>query len=80
MPCALDSNDVHRKQRHSKRRIFERLRGERGYPGGYTADKEAVRERKQQGREVFMPLVGPALPELTSMTERDAGAHVGPGC
>ena len=28
--------DVHRKQRHTKRRIFERLREEYRYPGGYT--------------------------------------------
>jgi transposase len=50
---------VHRKQRHTKRRIFERLRDEHGYPGGYTAVKEAVRERERQRREVFMPLVHP---------------------
>jgi transposase len=50
---------VHRKQRHSKRRIFERLRDEYGYPGGYTAVKEAVREREQRSREVFMPLIHP---------------------
>jgi transposase len=51
--------DVHRKQRHTKRRIFERLREEYGYPGGYTAVKEAVRERERQGREVFLPLIHP---------------------
>ena len=50
---------VHRKQRHTKHRIFERLREEYGYPGGYTAVKEAVRKREQQSREVFMPLVHP---------------------
>lgn len=51
--------NVHRKQRHTKRRIFERLRDEYGYPGGYTAVKEVVRERERQGREVFMPLIHP---------------------
>jgi len=51
--------DVHRKQRHTKRRIFDRLRKEYGYPGGYTAVKEVVRERQRQGREVFMPLSHP---------------------
>ena len=50
---------VHRKQQHTKRRIFERLREEYGYPGGYTAVKEAVRERQRQSREVFMPLIHP---------------------
>jgi len=54
-----DDKGVHRKQRHTKRRIFERLRDEHGYPGGYTAVKEAVRERELQTREVFMPLVHP---------------------
>lgn len=49
--------DVHRKQRHTKRRLFERLRDEYGYPGGYTAVKEAVRDREQRRREVYMPLV-----------------------
>jgi transposase len=50
---------VHRKQRHTKRRIFDRLRHEYGYPGGYTAVKEAVREWERQHREVFMPLSHP---------------------
>ncbi len=49
--------DVHRKQRHTKRRLFERLRDEYGYPGGYTAVKEAVRDWEQRRREVYMPLV-----------------------
>jgi len=51
--------DVHRKQRHTKKRIFERLRKEHGYLGGYTAVKEVVRERQRQGREVFVPLIHP---------------------
>ena len=50
---------VHRKQRHTKRRIFERLQREYDYPGGYTAVKEAVREWDLQHREVFMPLSHP---------------------
>ena len=50
---------VHRKQRHTKRRIFERLRDEYGYAGGYTAVKEVVREWERQHREVFMPLSHP---------------------
>ncbi|MCH7527619.1 MAG: hypothetical protein IID39_09290 [Planctomycetes bacterium] len=51
--------NVHRKQRHTKRRIFERLRDECGYPGGHTAVKEVVREGERQGREVFMPQIHP---------------------
>ena len=39
--------DVHRKQRHTKHRISERLRDDYGYSGGYTAVKEAVRVWEQ---------------------------------
>jgi transposase len=54
----LDSDrEVHRKQRHSAKRIFERLKIERGYTGGYTAVKELVAELKAVKREVFVPLV-----------------------
>jgi len=45
-----------RKQRHTAKRIFERIRAE-GYRGGYTAVKEAVRELKRTRREVFVPLI-----------------------
>ena len=39
----LDSDrEVPRKQRHTGKRIFERLRDERGYEGGYTAVKQAL--------------------------------------
>ena len=47
---------VHRKQHHTARRIFDRLKDEYGYPGGYTAVKEIVRDRRLRQREVFMPL------------------------
>lgn len=47
---------VPRKQRHSAKRIFERIR-EEGYSGGYTQVKETVRELRQLKREVFVPLV-----------------------
>jgi transposase len=48
---------VPRKQRHTAKRIFERLRDEEGYTGGYTQVKEAVSEIKSTNAEVFMPLV-----------------------
>ena len=34
---------VHRKQRHTAKRIFERLRAEHGFTGGYTIVKDYVR-------------------------------------
>jgi len=44
-----------KKQRHTAKRIFERL-GEEGYTGGATQVKEAVRRIRQTRAEVFMPL------------------------
>jgi transposase len=44
-----------KKQRHTAKRIWERLR-EEGYLGGYTAVKDAVRDLEQKNREVFVPL------------------------
>ena len=47
---------VHRKQRHTAKRIFERLREEHGFTGGYTIIKDYVREHKRRGQEMFVPL------------------------
>jgi transposase len=47
------------KQRHTAKRIYERLRAEHGFAGGYTTVKDYVRERRQRRREVFVPLVHP---------------------
>ena len=47
---------VPKKQRHTAKRIFERL-GEEGYTGGYTQVKAAVHELRQRSQEVFLPLV-----------------------
>ena len=46
----------HSKQRHTSKRIFERLRGEYGYGGGLTIVKDYVHDRRQRQREVFVPL------------------------
>src|SRR3974377_2422222 len=45
-----------RKQRHTSKRIFERLRDEHGYPGGITIVKDYVHEGRQRQREMFVPL------------------------
>lgn len=47
------------KQRHTVRRIFERLRDEHRYPGGLTMMSLAVREWRQTRKEVFLPLSHP---------------------
>jgi transposase len=48
------------KQQHTAKRIFERLRDEHGYGGGYTVVKDHVRRQRARGREVFVPLAHPA--------------------
>jgi len=48
-----------KKQRHTAKRIFERLRDEYGYQGGKTVVKDAVRAWKQSHQEVFLPLSHP---------------------
>jgi transposase len=50
------SPSVPAKQRHTAKRIFERLKSERGYSGGYTAVKEAVVAIRRHTGEVFFPL------------------------
>ncbi len=47
------------KQRHTAKRIFERLRDEHGYAGGYTVVKDHVRISRARGRETFVPLAHP---------------------
>jgi len=51
-----DDKTAPSKQRHTAKRIFERLRDEHGFDGGYTIVKDVVRERRLRGQEVFVPL------------------------
>ena len=51
-----DDKLVPRKQRHTAKRIFERLRDEHGFTGGYTTIKDYVRGHHQRHKEVFVPL------------------------
>ena len=45
-----------KKQRHTAKRIFERLRDEHRFTGGYTIVKDYVRLKKLSQREMFVPL------------------------
>jgi len=54
-----DDAKAPRKQRHTAKRIWERLRAEHGFRGGYTAVKDAVRELRVGRKEVFLPLAHP---------------------
>ncbi len=51
--------DAPRKQRHTVRRLFQRLRDEHGYTGGLTVVQDAIREWRQSRQEVFLPLSHP---------------------
>jgi transposase len=44
------------KQRHTSKRVFERLRDEHGFGGGLTIVKDYVLGQRQRQREVFVPL------------------------
>ena len=52
---------MHHKQHHTARRVFDRLREEHGFTGGYTIIKDYIRERERErrGREMFVPLAHP---------------------
>ena len=43
------------KQRHTAKRIFERLKEEHGFTGGYTIVKDYVRSAELHNREMFIP-------------------------
>ena len=47
---------VLRKQRHTVKRIFERLRDEYGFEGQQTIVKNYVREQRRHVGEMFVPL------------------------
>ena len=48
------------KQRHTAKRIFDRLRDEHQFSGGYTIVKDYVRGEQLRTREMFVPLTHPA--------------------
>ena len=48
-----------KKQRHTAKRVFDRIRDEYGYEGGYTIVKDYVREKRLRCREMFVPLSHP---------------------
>src|SRR6202163_1598196 len=51
--------DRPKKQRHTSKRIFERLRDEHGFTGGITIVKDYVAGWRQRTQEMFVPLVHP---------------------
>src|SRR3974390_1346357 len=54
-----DDREAPPKQRHTARRIFERLRDEHGYTGCYSQVQTAVKNAKVFSKEAFVPLSQP---------------------
>ena len=54
-----DDKSRPKKQHHTSKRIFERLRDEHGFTGGVTIVKDYVAGWQQRSREMFVPLVHP---------------------
>jgi transposase len=48
--------DRPRKQRHTAKRVLDRLRDEHAFTGGYTIVKAYMREHQRRSREMFVPL------------------------
>ena len=55
-----EDRSLPKKQRHTAKRIYERLRAEHGFGGKYTIVKDYVRERRRRTREMYVPLSHPA--------------------
>jgi transposase len=47
---------VHRKQKHTAKRIYDRLKEERGFTGGYTIVRTYVAKKRLKSKEMFVPL------------------------
>jgi transposase len=54
-----DDQTQPKKQRHTAKRIWERLKAEHAFTGGYTVVKDYVREARVRHKEVFVPLTHP---------------------
>ena len=52
-----------KKQRHTIQRIYDRLKAEHGFDGGYTTVRDYVRERRLVLKEAFVPLPQPGRPK-----------------
>jgi transposase len=55
----VDDESQPKKQRHTAKRIWDRLKREHGFGGGYTVVKDYVRQARLRHKEVFVPLTHP---------------------
>jgi transposase len=54
-----DDKTQPKKQRHTAKRIWDRLKAEHAFAGGYTVVKDYVRDARVRHKEVFVPLAHP---------------------
>jgi transposase len=57
--CLEDDRSAPRKQRHTSKRVYERLRDEHGFDGGQTIVKDAVRSWRKVHAQSYVPLSHP---------------------
>ena len=55
----LDDQSQPKKQRHTAKRVWDRLKAEHAFDGCYTVVKDYVRRARLQHKEVFVPLAHP---------------------
>jgi transposase len=55
----VDDPSQPKKQRHTAKRIWDRLKTEHAFSGGYTVVKDYVRQARLTHKEVFVPLAHP---------------------
>src|SRR3954454_12005190 len=55
----LEDQSQPKKQRHTAKRVWDRLKAEHRFDGGYTIVKDYVRQARLQRKEVFVPLAHP---------------------
>ena len=60
------------KQRHTAKRIFEQLRDEHSFGGGYTVVKDYVCLCRVRGSEMFVPLAHPRGMARWTLARRSA--------
>jgi hypothetical protein len=56
----VDDQSQPKKQRHTAKRIFDRLKAEHAFGGCYTIVKDYVRQARLRHKEVFVPLAHPS--------------------
>ena len=65
--------DRPKKQRHTSKRIFERLRDEHGFTGGITIVKDYIAGWRQRSQEMFVPLAHPPIARQASVAPPRGG-------